>query len=198
MINATDKLFINSTNAVSSIPQEYKLIGEIPISEYIDFNSPEWLAFSYKESNKAYELYGPESAVTGAYACRLGIDNITYSIIGSTTDKVIKYFLNILNSLKVAAIATKLSGCEPGEGQLIFQCRTKITLHERTDGNIQLSWRGNLTRIPSEPDESTKRLQKEFAPLNFKHNPFVIDSNTAYQGTDIKLKDGDVTWIASE
>jgi len=160
MINATDRLFINSTKAVSSIPQDDKSLGEIPITEFIDFDSPYygWSAFRYVESNKAYELYGPESAVTGAYACRLGVDNIMYVRIAPTVDAVIKMFLDLLNSLKVAAIATKPEGCGPGEGQLIFQCRSDIRLKQRTDGNIELSWRGNLTRIPSEPKIRAKRV----------------------------------------
>jgi len=67
-------------------------------------------------------------------------------------------FLDLLNSLKVAAMATKPEGCGPGEGQLIFQCRNKITLRKRTDGNIELSWRGKLDRIPSEQKTKAERV----------------------------------------
>ena len=148
MINETDKLFINSTKAVNPTPKQDKLLGEVPIKEYIDFDSPEWSMFFYAESMKAYETYPDNTKV----------ENITYLIIGPSVNSVVKIFLRMLDKSKVAAIATKLQGYRPGEGRLIFQCRNNVTLRERTDGRIQLSWRGKLDRIPSQKKTKPKRI----------------------------------------
>jgi len=187
MINKTDKLFINSTKAVNPTPKKDKLLGKVPIKEYIDFDSTEWSVFSYVESNKAFELYGPESAVIGVHAARVGIKNVTYVRIAPTVGAAIKMFLDLLNNLKRAAFTTRLAGYKLGEGRLIFQCRNDITLHERADGRIQLSWPGRLTRIPPEENSWVLPTNKEvIAHINrIQENPFVISAKNSGLGDGV-------------
>ncbi len=161
MINETDQIFISGSQSVKSIPQDDTLLGEIPIKEYIDFDSPEWSMFSYKESNTAFEIYGDMLNNTEAK-----VANNTYNIVGPVISDVIGLFFKRLASMKTVALTKQRKLMEANEGELIFQSRTMVNLFEQPDGMIRLRWRGKLDRIPSEQKTRGKRipfgLQEEY------------------------------------
>lgn len=150
MINETDKLFINSTKAVNPTPKQDKLLGEVPIKEYIDFDSLEWSNFLYVESMTACEAY-----VNLANSTETIIMN-DYHIIAeaNSIDKVVEMFVTRLLLKNIAATTKRLAS---GQGELIFQSRTMVQLFERPNGDIRLKWRGKLDIIHNEQKARPKR-----------------------------------------
>lgn len=150
MINETDRLFIKSTKAVNSIPQDNKLIGEVPIKEYINFDSLGWCDFLYIESQTAFETY---VNLTNCTETKVH-NNYIITFEDNSVDEVIKMFITRLNLIA----AKQLTIVKAGEERLIFQSRTMVQLFEKPDGMIRLRWRGRLDRIPSEPKTRPERV----------------------------------------
>lgn len=125
--------------------------SSIEIAELIDLDSKEWRGFTIIPSVRAFEIYAGHD-----YVPETIIKNCTYAIgfqeIPNDTDsqpptKIKKEFKALLFSLRAAAICKKLEGREVGCGDLIIQTRSKIRFSQEGD-KLQLSWRGNITRIP--------------------------------------------------
>lgn len=141
MINETDKLFINSTKEVNPTPKQDKLLGEVPIIEYIDFDSLEWSNFTYLNLEDCTET--------------INTNDYHITVTGNSVDEVIKTFITQLLKKNIVEVSKRLSS---GIGQLIFQSRTMVRLSEQPDGNIRLRWRGKLDRIPSEPSKPRESI----------------------------------------
>lgn len=111
-----------------------------------------WGDFEIVPSIKAYETY--KNTGTGFHESYVNkTHNITYGICyaaDNADEWLMRFITNVLFSLRIAAVSTKVEGFPVGSGKLIIQDRMPITIRGDDTSSVLrrcLFWRGTMFRI---------------------------------------------------
>lgn len=128
---------------------------EISVKEIMEENPELWKDFEYLESTEVFTSQLPHRTCK---SCITFVDvyNVVYACksIESDENALLSSMKEVLEGLRVAAIAKKLEGVSMGEGRLIVQERMPMSVSptsnwttDEDEANFQIWWYGKIDRI---------------------------------------------------